>query len=77
MMLGEVSPGGAGSGLYGLLMTALLAVFLAGLMVGRTPEYLGNPRDQVRRAVHPGHPDGPARRRRPGLSFTRRAGRHR
>jgi K+-transporting ATPase KdpA subunit len=41
MMLGEVSPGGAGSGLYGLLMMALLAVFLAGLMVGRTPEYLG------------------------------------
>ena len=41
MMLGEVSPGGAGSGLYGLLMIALVAVFLAGLMVGRTPEYLG------------------------------------
>jgi potassium-transporting ATPase potassium-binding subunit len=40
MMLGEVSPGGAGSGLYGLLMMALLAVFLAGLMIGRTPEYL-------------------------------------
>ena len=40
MMLGEVSPGGAGSGLYGLLILALLAVFLAGLMVGRTPEYL-------------------------------------
>ena len=41
MMLGEVSPGGAGSGLYGMLVFALLAVFLAGLMVGRTPEYLG------------------------------------
>jgi potassium-transporting ATPase potassium-binding subunit len=40
MMLGEVSPGGAGSGLYGLLMMALLAVFLAGLMIGRTPDYL-------------------------------------
>jgi len=40
IMLGEVSPGGAGSGLYGLLMLALLAVFLGGLMVGRTPEYL-------------------------------------
>ena len=38
MMLGEVSPGGAGSGLHGLLMTALLAVFLGGLMVGRTLE---------------------------------------
>ncbi len=41
MMLGEVSPGGVGSGLYGMLMLALLSVFIAGLMVGRTPEYLG------------------------------------
>ncbi len=41
MMLGEVSPGGTGSGLYGMLIFALLAVFVAGLMVGRTPEYLG------------------------------------
>jgi K+-transporting ATPase ATPase A chain len=41
MMLGEVSPGGVGSGLYGLLMAVVLAVFIAGLMVGRTPEYLG------------------------------------
>lgn len=41
MMLGEVAPGGVGSGLYGLLVLAVLAVFLAGLMVGRTPEYLG------------------------------------
>jgi potassium-transporting ATPase potassium-binding subunit len=41
MMLGEVSPGGVGSGLYGMLIMALLAVFIAGLMVGRTPEYLG------------------------------------
>jgi len=41
MMLGEVSPGGTGSGLYGMLVFALLAVFVAGLMVGRTPEYLG------------------------------------
>ncbi|RIQ34035.1 potassium-transporting ATPase subunit KdpA [Jiangella rhizosphaerae] len=41
MMLGEVSPGGVGSGLYGMLVLAILAVFLAGLMVGRTPEYLG------------------------------------
>ena len=40
IMLSEVSPGGAGSGLYGLLMLALLAVFLGGLMIGRTPEYL-------------------------------------
>lgn len=41
MMLGEVSPGGVGTGLMGMLIYALLAVFIAGLMVGRTPEYLG------------------------------------
>ena len=41
IMLGEVSPGGVGAGLYGMLIFALLAVFIAGLMVGRTPEYLG------------------------------------
>ncbi len=41
MQLGEVIFGGVGSGWYGMLMFALLAVFLAGLMVGRTPEYLG------------------------------------
>ncbi|HEU0102289.1 MAG TPA: potassium-transporting ATPase subunit KdpA, partial [Mycobacteriales bacterium] len=41
IMLGEVSPGGVGSGLYGMLVLAVIAVFLAGLMVGRTPEYLG------------------------------------
>jgi potassium-transporting ATPase potassium-binding subunit len=41
MMFGEVSPGGVGAGLYGMLIFALLSVFLAGLMVGRTPEYLG------------------------------------
>jgi K+-transporting ATPase ATPase A chain len=41
MMLGEVNPGGVGAGLYGMLLFALLAVFIAGLMVGRTPEYLG------------------------------------
>jgi len=41
MMFGEVSPGGTGSGLFGMLIFALLAVFIAGLMVGRTPEYLG------------------------------------
>jgi potassium-transporting ATPase potassium-binding subunit len=40
MMLGEVSPGGTGTGLYGMLILAVLAVFVAGLMVGRTPEYL-------------------------------------
>ncbi|MET0422165.1 MAG: potassium-transporting ATPase subunit KdpA [Acidimicrobiia bacterium] len=41
MQLGEVSPGGTGTGLNGLLVFALLSVFIAGLMVGRTPEYLG------------------------------------
>ncbi|KAA0927133.1 MULTISPECIES: potassium-transporting ATPase subunit KdpA [Streptomyces] len=41
MQLGEIAPGGTGSGLYGMLIMAVIAVFLAGLMVGRTPEYLG------------------------------------
>jgi K+-transporting ATPase ATPase A chain len=41
MMLGEVAPGGVGAGLYGILVIAIIAVFIAGLMVGRTPEYLG------------------------------------
>ena len=40
MGLGEVAPGGVGSGLYGILVLAIVAVFIAGLMVGRTPEYL-------------------------------------
>ena len=41
MMLGEIAPGGVGSGLYGLLVLAVIAVFVGGLLVGRTPEYLG------------------------------------
>ncbi|RII92496.1 potassium-transporting ATPase subunit KdpA [Clavibacter michiganensis] len=41
MMLGEVAPGGVGSGLYGMLVLAVISVFVAGLLVGRTPEYLG------------------------------------
>ncbi|MEV0114089.1 potassium-transporting ATPase subunit KdpA [Streptomyces sp. NPDC050844] len=41
MQLGEIAPGGTGSGLYGMLIMAIIAVFIAGLMVGRTPEYLG------------------------------------
>ncbi|MDQ6897151.1 MAG: potassium-transporting ATPase subunit KdpA, partial [Actinomycetota bacterium] len=41
MMLGEISPGGTGSGLYGALVVAIITVFIAGLMVGRTPELLG------------------------------------
>jgi potassium-transporting ATPase potassium-binding subunit len=40
MQLGEVAPGGVGSGLYGMLVLAVITVFVAGLMVGRTPEYL-------------------------------------
>ena len=42
MELGEITPGGIGAGMYGMLVIgAILAVFIAGLMVGRTPEYLG------------------------------------
>jgi K+-transporting ATPase ATPase A chain len=39
--LGEIAPGGVGAGLYGILILAIVTVFVAGLMVGRTPEYLG------------------------------------
>jgi potassium-transporting ATPase potassium-binding subunit len=41
MMLGEIAPGGVGSGIYGMVVLAIVTVFIAGLMVGRTPEYLG------------------------------------
>jgi potassium-transporting ATPase potassium-binding subunit len=41
MQLGEIAPGGVGSGLYGMLILAIITVFVAGLMVGRTPEYIG------------------------------------
>jgi len=41
IMFGEIAPGGVGSGLYGILVLAVITVFVAGLMVGRTPEYLG------------------------------------
>ena len=41
MMTGEITPGGVGSGLYGILVISIISVFVAGLMVGRTPEYLG------------------------------------
>jgi K+-transporting ATPase ATPase A chain len=41
MLFGEISPGGVGTGIYGILVMAVIAMFLAGLMVGRTPEYLG------------------------------------
>jgi potassium-transporting ATPase potassium-binding subunit len=41
MLLGEVAPGGVGAGLYGMLILAVIAVFVGGLLIGRTPEYLG------------------------------------
>ncbi len=41
MLLGEIAPGGVGTGLYGILVFAIIAVFIGGLLVGRTPEYLG------------------------------------
>ncbi len=41
ILLGEVAPGGVGTGLYGILMFAVITVFVGGLMVGRTPEFLG------------------------------------
>ena len=57
MQIGEIIFGGVGSGLYGMLVMAVLSVFIAGLMVGRTPEYLGKkieaPRDEARDALHP------------------------
>jgi potassium-transporting ATPase potassium-binding subunit len=53
MQLGEITPGGVGAGLYGMLMFAIISVFIAGLMVGRTPEYLGKKIEsrEVRMAV--------------------------
>ena len=71
MMLGEVVFGGVGAGFYGMLMFVLLTVFIAGLMVGRTPEYLGKKiearedqmgRDRRARAGR-GHSCAAARRR--------------
>ena len=68
MMLGEVSPGGVGVGLMGILIYALLAVFIAGLMVGRTPEYLGKKIQAAEMKLVVlylrGHAAGPARLRR-------------
>jgi K+-transporting ATPase ATPase A chain len=59
MQLGEVVFGGVGSGLYGMLVFAILAVFIAGLMIGRTPEYLGKKIEahEMKMDVdrHPGH----------------------
>ena len=56
IQLGEVVYGGVGSGLYGMLIFAILAVFLAGLMVGRTPEYLGKKLEA--HEITPGGPRG-------------------
>ena len=68
MMLGEVAPGGTGSGLYGILILAVITVFVAGLMVGPHPGVPGQedrrPRDQVRLAVLPDHADPRAGRHR-------------
>ena len=79
MMLGEVAPGGAGSGLYGMLILAVITVFVAGLMVGRTPEYLGKKisaaRDQARRSLLPDHPAARADRHRGRDGDARPAGR--
>ena len=59
MKLGEISPGGVGVGLNGMLVIVILSVFIAGLMVGRTPEYLGKKiqaaRGEARRDLHPDH----------------------
>ena len=78
MMLGEIVPGGVGAGIYGILVMAVLAVFVAGLMVGRTP---GAPRqedqrqaDDLRRPLHADHArPGPRRRRASRSHWTRRA----
>ena len=53
MLLGEVVFGGLGTGLYSLVMVALVGVFLGGLMVGRTPEYLGKTIGPRRRSSSP------------------------
>ncbi|STS89212.1 potassium-transporting ATPase subunit A [Klebsiella variicola] len=64
MQIGEVVFGGVGSGLYGMLLFVMLAVFIAGLMVGRTPEYLGKKIDVREMKMialrHSGHPDAGA-----------------
>ena len=81
MMLGEIAPGGVGSGLYGMLVLAVIAVFVGGLLVGRTP---GVPRqedrparDQAREPLHPRHADPRPRRNGAELRASRRSRRHR
>ena len=73
MQLGEVVFGGVGCGLYGMIGFAILTVFIAGLMVGRTPEYLGKKIEpyemKMASAGLPGHPGGdPGRQRRRGVA---------
>ena len=80
MQLGEVAPGGPGSGLYGMLILAIITVFVAGLMVGRTPEYLGKkitPREiKLAATLFPDHPADRADRHRRRDGAARPAGRH-
>ena len=81
MQLGEVVFGGVGSGLYGMLIFAIVAVFIAGLMVGRTPEYLGKKiealRDEDGVDRHPGHAAARAGRHRDRRVVADRQGRRR
>ena len=81
MQLGEVVFGGVGSGLYGMLVFAILAVFIAGLMIGRTPEYLGKKiealRDEDDLDRDPGHADPGAGGHRDRRDRRRGQGRHR
>ena len=56
MLLGEIIYGGVGSGLYGMILFILLTVFIAGLMVGRTPDYLQSPPHRVHRGSRCPHP---------------------
>ncbi len=80
MQLGEVAPGGTGSGLYGMLILAVITVFVAGLMVGRTPEYLGKkitPREiKLAATLFPDHAAARADRHRGRDGDARPAGRH-
>ena len=80
MQLGEVAPGGVGSGLYGMLVLAVITVFVAGLMVGRTPEYLGKkitPREiKLAAMLLPDHAADRADRHRGRDGAARPAGRH-
>ena len=76
ILLGEIIFGGVGAGLYGMLLFAILAVFIAGLMVGRTPEYVGKKIEAREvKMTHARHPDPAALH--PGLQRRRHGGRRR